>query len=160
MPPECLKLHRINYSQLSNFLGGEGGGGGGELQQAFFDLLLSIDPRWFIWSQWTQTLFPTQLLRKMELMVCCFCHCPLDNDDQTLWLQAGAGEDNIIHLPSGRDRVDCKRQEEEEEVIVHVWSCCQVLCCNEYKKCYNCFLSPFKSGLPVARTTRATTALR
>ena len=36
-------------------------------------------------------------------------------DDQTLWLQTGAGEDNIIHLPSGLDRVDCKRQEEEEE---------------------------------------------
>ena len=34
-------------------------------------------------------------------------------DDQTLRLQAGAGED-IIHLPSGLDRVDCERQEEEE----------------------------------------------
>ena len=35
-------------------------------------------------------------------------------DDQTLRLQTGAGEDNIIHLPSGLDRVDCERQEEEE----------------------------------------------
>ena len=35
-------------------------------------------------------------------------------DDQTLRLQTGAGEDDIIHLPSGLDRVDCKRQEEEE----------------------------------------------
>ena len=34
-------------------------------------------------------------------------------DDQTLRLQTGAGEDDIIHLPSGLDRVDCKRQEEE-----------------------------------------------
>ena len=36
-------------------------------------------------------------------------------DDQTLRLQTGAGEDDIIHLQSGLDRVDCKRQEEEEE---------------------------------------------
>ena len=36
-------------------------------------------------------------------------------DDQTLQLQTGAGEDDIIHLPSGLDRVDCKRQEEEED---------------------------------------------
>ena len=35
-------------------------------------------------------------------------------DNQTLRLQAGAGEDNVIHLPSGLDRVDCERQEEEE----------------------------------------------
>ena len=34
-------------------------------------------------------------------------------DDQTLRLQAGAGEDDVIHLPSGLDRVDCERQEEE-----------------------------------------------
>ena len=38
-------------------------------------------------------------------------------DDQTLRLQAGAGEDDVIHLPSGLDRVDCERQEEEEEEI-------------------------------------------
>ena len=36
-------------------------------------------------------------------------------DGQTLRLQAGAGEDDVIHLPSGLDRVDCERQEEEEE---------------------------------------------
>ena len=36
-------------------------------------------------------------------------------DDQTLRLQTGAGEDDIIHLPSGLDCVDCERQEEEEE---------------------------------------------
>ena len=36
-------------------------------------------------------------------------------DDQTLRLQAGAGEDDVIHLPSGLDRVDCERQEEEED---------------------------------------------
>ena len=35
-------------------------------------------------------------------------------DDQTLRLQTGAGEDDIIYLPSGLDRVDCERQEEEE----------------------------------------------
>ena len=32
-------------------------------------------------------------------------------DEQTLRLQTGAGED-IIHLPSGLDRVDCERQKE------------------------------------------------
>ena len=36
-------------------------------------------------------------------------------DDQTLWLQTGAGEDGIIHLPSCLDRIDCELQEEEEE---------------------------------------------
>ena len=35
-------------------------------------------------------------------------------DNQTLRLQTGAGEDDIIHLPSGLDHVDCERQEEEE----------------------------------------------
>ena len=34
-------------------------------------------------------------------------------DGQTLRLQTGAGEDNIIHLLSGLDCVDCERQEEE-----------------------------------------------
>ena len=32
-------------------------------------------------------------------------------------LQAGAGEDDIIHLQSGLDRVACERQEEEEEAL-------------------------------------------
>ena len=45
-------------------------------------------------------------------------------DDQTLRLQAGAGEDDVIHLPSGPDRVDCDRQEEEEEVIYFVLVIC------------------------------------
>ena len=36
-------------------------------------------------------------------------------DDQTLRLQAGAGEDGVIHLPSDLDRVACERQEEEED---------------------------------------------
>ena len=38
-------------------------------------------------------------------------------DDQTLRLETGAGEDDIIYLPSGLDRVDCERQEKEEEEI-------------------------------------------
>ena len=37
-------------------------------------------------------------------------------EDETLRLQAGAGEDDFIHLPSGLDRVDCENQEEEEEL--------------------------------------------
>ena len=41
--------------------------------------------------------------------------CQHSPDDQTLGLQAGAGEADVIHLLSGLDRVDCERQEEEEE---------------------------------------------
>ena len=41
--------------------------------------------------------------------------CQHSPDDQTPQLQAGAGEDDAIHLPSGLNRVDCLRQEEEEE---------------------------------------------
>ena len=37
-------------------------------------------------------------------------------DDQTLWLQAGAGEDDVIHLPNGLDRLVCEGQEEEEDL--------------------------------------------
>ena len=47
-------------------------------------------------------------------------------DDQTLRLQTGAGEGDIIHLPSGLDGVDCERQEEEEDctfVLVCVSVC-------------------------------------
>ena len=40
--------------------------------------------------------------------------CQHSPDDQTLRLQAGAGEDDVIHLLSGLDRVDCERQEEED----------------------------------------------
>ena len=42
--------------------------------------------------------------------------CQHSPDDQTLRLQARAGEDEIIHLPSGPDRVACESQGEEEEV--------------------------------------------
>ena len=38
-------------------------------------------------------------------------------DDQTLRLQAEAGEGDVIHLPSGLDRVDCERQEEEDDSL-------------------------------------------
>ena len=43
--------------------------------------------------------------------------CQHSPEDQTLLLQAGAGEDDVIHLPIGLDRVDCERQEEEEEEV-------------------------------------------
>ena len=39
--------------------------------------------------------------------------CQHSHDDQTLRLQAGAGED-FIHLPGGHDRVACERQKEED----------------------------------------------
>ena len=45
--------------------------------------------------------------------------------DQTLRLQAGAGEDDVIHLPSGLGRVDCERQEEEEDRTFDSIVCCQ-----------------------------------
>ena len=44
--------------------------------------------------------------------------CQPSPDDQTLRLQTGAGEDDIIHLPSGLDRVDCKRQEEDKKKML------------------------------------------
>ena len=43
--------------------------------------------------------------------------CQHSPDDQTLRLQAGAGEDDVIDLPSGLDRVDCERQGEEKMYI-------------------------------------------
>ena len=54
--------------------------------------------------------------------------CQHSPDDQTLWLQAGAGEDDIIHLPSGLDRVDseCQEEEEEEEDGAHTIKMCVV----------------------------------
>ena len=39
-------------------------------------------------------------------------------DDQALPLQARAGEDGSIHLPSGPGRVACERQEEEEDYLI------------------------------------------
>ena len=36
-------------------------------------------------------------------------------DNQTLQLQAGAGQDDFIYLPSSSDRAACERQEEEEK---------------------------------------------
>ena len=53
--------------------------------------------------------------------------CQHSLDDQTLRLQAGAGEDDVIHLPSGVDRVDCERQEE-----VTVFGTCKS--CVNFKK--------------------------
>ena len=43
--------------------------------------------------------------------------CQHSPDDQTLPLQAGAGEDDVIHLPSGLDLLVCEHQEEES------WHC-------------------------------------
>ena len=39
--------------------------------------------------------------------------CQHSSDDQTLRLHAGAGEDDVIHIPGGLDRVDCERHEED-----------------------------------------------
>ena len=38
--------------------------------------------------------------------------CQHSPDDQTLLLQAGAGEDDVIYLQSGLGRTDCEPQEE------------------------------------------------
>ena len=40
-------------------------------------------------------------------------------DDQTPRLQTGAGKDDIIYLQGGLDRIDCERQEEEEDAWTH-----------------------------------------
>ena len=39
--------------------------------------------------------------------------CQHSPDDKTLWLQAVAGKDDFIHIPSSPDRVACECQEEE-----------------------------------------------
>ena len=52
-----------------------------------------------------------QLLSLTELKSHLFEHSP---DDQTQLQQAGTGEEDFIHLPSGLDRVACERQEEED----------------------------------------------
>ena len=44
--------------------------------------------------------------------------CQHSPDDQTLRPQAGAGEDDVIHLPSSLDRVVCERQEEKEDACL------------------------------------------
>ena len=51
--------------------------------------------------------------------------CQHFRDDQTLWLQAGAGEDDVIHLLSSLDRVVYERQEVLHLHIVDllVWFC-------------------------------------
>ena len=56
------------------------------------------------------TKMPTSQSYKRRCVVC--QHSP---DDQTLRLQAAAGEDDVIHLPSGLDDVDCYRQEEDKK---------------------------------------------
>ena len=66
-----------------------------------------------LWSRRTNhrarsTKMPTLQSYKRRCVAC--SHFP---DDQTLRLQTGAGEDDIIHLASGLDHVDCERQEEE-----------------------------------------------
>ena len=46
---------------------------------------------------------------------CVACeHSPVD---QTLWLQAGAGEGDFIYPPSSPDHVACERQEEQEDIV-------------------------------------------
>ena len=44
--------------------------------------------------------------------------CQHSLDDQTLQLQAGVGEDDFNHLPSGPDRVACEHQEEEDLLLL------------------------------------------
>ena len=52
--------------------------------------------------------------------------CQQSFDDQTLQLQAGAGKDKVVYLPSGPDHVACKCQEEDSvaaigRVSLRVW---------------------------------------
>ena len=52
---------------------------------------------------------PTQIYKRRRVA------CQHPPDDQTLRLQTGAGDDDIIHLPRGLDRVGvgCDRQKED-----------------------------------------------
>ena len=52
--------------------------------------------------------------------------CQHSPDDQTLRLQAGAGEDDFIHPPSGPDSVACERQEEDSLDHVFDQTVCEV----------------------------------
>ena len=45
--------------------------------------------------------------------------CQHSPDDQILWLQAGTGEDDFLHLLSSPDCVACQRQEEEDRVHMY-----------------------------------------
>ena len=47
--------------------------------------------------------------------------CQHSPDHQTLRLQTGAGEDDVIYLPSSLDRVDCQHQEEEDTTTNKRW---------------------------------------
>ena len=54
--------------------------------------------------------------------------CQHSPDDQTLRLLARAGEDDVIYLLSGLDRVDCKHQEEKEDwYAIRLGLCSEVL---------------------------------
>ena len=66
-------------------------------------------------EQTTEHVLQRCLLYKATIEDVLRVACQHFPDDQTLWLQTGSGEDDIIHLPSGLDRVDSERQEEEEE---------------------------------------------
>ena len=52
---------------------------------------------------------PPDLMLGLDIKRRCVA-CQHSPDDQTLRLQAGAGEDDVIHLPSGLDRVDCEEE--------------------------------------------------
>ena len=56
--------------------------------------------------------------------------CQHSPDNQTLWLQAGAGEDDVIHLPSGLDRVNCERQEDLSAYNVYLFT--YIFMCSYY----------------------------
>ena len=49
--------------------------------------------------------------------------CQHSPDDQTLRLQAGPGEDDVIHLPSVLDRVGCERQGERRRRLLPLLLC-------------------------------------
>ena len=53
--------------------------------------------------------------------------CQRTADDPTLRQQAGAGEDDVIHLTSGPDHVTCECQEEEDRTA-------QVINCRERER--------------------------
>ena len=56
--------------------------------------------------QRTSTKLPLSQSHKRRCVACQHSH-----NDQTQRLQAGAGEDDVNHLPSGSDRAACERRE-------------------------------------------------
>ena len=80
------------------------------------------DGSWWGWADCQQSrialfsfivIIITFFILLLLLLLYCYHHC------------YSHGEDNVIHLPSGLDRVDCERQEEEDHHY-YIIVCCRM----------------------------------